>query len=513
MSSTGSDPVPAASAPGPSAVQGDAAGSAGSNRIWVAKTSLRAGALRMPDAVMQGVTTIAPAVAILFTLQFTASYAGIATPFAYVAALIIMLLLAGSAGQLARHLPSSSGFYTYISRATNARFGFLTSWVYFLALPLGGVWVDVNLGGVVHAELASAYGIDFPWWGFFLLSVAVAAVVVYRGIRLSARLLMIFGLIEMAIVVALAISGLVSPGAGGVSLRAFDPAAAPSFHGLFLGVVFSIFALTGWDGVAPLAEETENPRRNVPRGLVYSVLGVGLFCAVSSFGLVAGWGTRNITALAGSQTLAGFVLAHRFWAGLWWLVLLALANSAFATTLATMNAANRMWFGMSRSGVLPEVFGRLHEKTRVPIFSFRLQLVLMLTAGLALGSSIGTANTYAVTGLVYTLGSATIYVAGSLAVIPFYAGAMRREFNIAKHVLMPIAAAAATIFVVYKSFVPLPTGDSAWALPVFGIWIVLGILLLLGFRLRGQEEWLHKAGVPVEERLETLQELEHRPLM
>src|SRR5438270_577601 len=81
-----------------------------------------------------------------------------------------------------------------------------------------------------------------------------------------------------------AVTGLLEPGRGGVTGSAFDPHTAPSLHGLYLGVVFSIGSYSGWEAAAPLAEETRRPTRTIPIVMVASLAAMGLFMVFSSWG-------------------------------------------------------------------------------------------------------------------------------------------------------------------------------------------------------------------------------------
>ena len=92
-------------------------------------TKLKAGALKLPALLMQGITHIAPAVGLLLTMQVVASWAGIATPLAYTIAFCVVLTLGISLAQLARHLPSAGGYYTYVSRTVHPYAGELEATV------------------------------------------------------------------------------------------------------------------------------------------------------------------------------------------------------------------------------------------------------------------------------------------------------------------------------------------------------------------------------------------------
>src|SRR6266542_5897746 len=98
-------------------------------------TELRTNALGLVPIVMQGVTHIAPAVGMVLTIQFITSLSGVTSPLSYFFAFLIVLLLGASLTQLAKHLPSAGGYYTYLSRTVHPRAGFLTAWLYFLYDP------------------------------------------------------------------------------------------------------------------------------------------------------------------------------------------------------------------------------------------------------------------------------------------------------------------------------------------------------------------------------------------
>src|SRR5262245_28781584 len=182
------------------------------------ETELRRGALRLPAVLMQGIGHTAPATAILLTLPITTSYAGTTSPLAYLLAFVLVLMLGVGLAQLARHLPSAGGYYTYVSRTVHPRAGFLTSWLFFLYAPVCPAFSLAMMGFVLESSLRTEYGIVFPWWLFLLLGTTFTFWVTYRGIEISAAALMVLGLLEMGIVLLLAGWGLFMPGPGGVNL-------------------------------------------------------------------------------------------------------------------------------------------------------------------------------------------------------------------------------------------------------------------------------------------------------
>ena len=201
---------------------------------------------------------------------------------------------------------------------------------------------------------------------------------------------------------ALAISGFIDPGSGGVNLHWLNPGNAPSGHALFLGVVFAIFAISGWDAAAPLGEESEDPKRNVPRGVMGSIIILGFFLVFVSWGQTAGWGTNKIGSFSGSSELPAFVLGHRFWGGAWVIVLIALFNSAVAVAIATTNSATRFIYGMARTGVLPKALTNIHPRYRTPTTAIKFQTCVNVALGIILPIIVGVANVYNITGTWFT---------------------------------------------------------------------------------------------------------------
>lgn len=479
--------------------------------LVAADTQLRPGALRLTSVLMQSITQIAPAIGILFTIQFIASLAGVAAPLGYLFAFLIMLGLAITHSELARRLPSAGGYYTYVSNAVHPRAGFLTGWMFFLFTPWAAGLALAFTGKIVEDSLKAEYSFTFPWWAFLLLGAVVLGVTQYFGIEVSAKALLIFGGLEILIIAVLSLWGFFAPGPGGVSLSPFNPGNSPDFNGLYLAVVFGIFAFTGWEGAAPIAEESENPERNVPIAMIGSVLLMGLLFMVCAWGLLSGWGTAQLDSLVNSSELPPVVLGRRFWGDGWVVVLLAIVNSVFAVSIAATNVSTRMWYGMARTGSMPRLLGKIHPTHKTPLNAIYFQLFLVLGLGLGLGFWLGPDQAFFYWGLQITLALIFIYGAASVGVVMLFTRRLRSEFNPILHLAIPVLATAALVWVGYKSLNPLPPSPIKWA-PVFtGAWFIVGVLILVVMNKIGSEAWLRQAGHSALERVETPDELAHRP--
>ena len=484
-------------------------GVAAGEQHMVAQTELKAGALGLPAVIMQGVTTIAPAIAILYPFQFIVGLAGVAAPWVYVAALAIVLMTAVSLVSLARAFPSAGSYYTYVSRTVHPRAGFMSAWIYILYAPPVAGTILCFMGWVLQTEINSAYSVDIAWYWWALGGAAIVTFAVYRGIELSGKALIVFGGLEVLLVLLLSVWGLFDPGKGGFSFAPLNPGNATSLNGFYLAVVFSIFAYTGWEGVAPIAEESEDPRRNVPIGIFTSIGILGVLFIVCFWGLLNGWGVQSLDSLTASKDLPPFVLAHRFWHGAWILVLLALVNSTLAVSIACSNISSRIWFAMGRSGSLPKQFGTVHPKYRTPWTALHLQTLFTIVVAFAVGHILGPDTIWFWFGFVITLSVVCIYSLGNLGNFMYHWREKRSEFNWLTQALFPLLSTLALGWLVYKTVNPYPADPFRWTIWTVVGWIVVGLVVLVVMAAVGKEDWLHRAGRAVEERPETHEEIQH----
>ncbi len=464
------------------------------------KTELEENAIGLLGATMQAITHIAPAIAGFFFTAFIVSLAGITAPLAYFIGFLIVLMLGSTLAQLAKHMPSAGGYYTYVSRTVHPRAGFITSWMYILYSPIVGGPLAGFFGFIVAGELKETWGIDLPWlpWAAVLIFAPLTAYLQWRGIRVSTRFLVITGGLEMLIVFGLAIFGFLVPPAGtSVSLENFNPANIPAGEGFALAVVFTVQGLTGWEASAPLAEETKDPKRNVPLSVLLSIIIIGSFLVIVFWGVITGFG-NDAEAITSSPTLPALALAHRVWGGAWIIILFAFLNSVAAVSIACANVGTRMWYSMARSGSFPSALAKVHPEYKTPSNAILVQMFLNLGMG-ALGLIIFTPDVsfFFFVGLVLVLGVTVAYLLANLGVFLFYWREKRDEFNWILHFVFPLVSSAVLIYAIYKSF---PQPDPYVYAPLLdGAWLLIGILILVYLRARGREDWLAKAGQSIGE--------------
>lgn len=466
-------------------------------------------AIGLIGATMQCVTHIAPAIAAFFYTAFVVGLAGVTAPLAYLFGFLLVLMLGNTLVQLSKHLPSAGGYYTYVSRAIHPRVGFITSWMYVLYSPLCGGPIYGFFGFILQGELKANWNIDAPWlwWVCVLIGAPIVATVQHFGIKLSAMFMLITGGLEMLIVFALGLSGLISPGPGGLSLAPFNPANIAAVSGFTLAIVFNVQALTGWEAAAPLAEETTNPRRNVPIATMASIVIIGVFLVIVFWGLISGFGVNDVKAVTASSELPALALAHNLWGAFWAVLLVAFLNSVFAVCLATANVSTRMWYGMARSGSFPKFLAKVDPKYKSPTNAILLQLALSIVGALTVGFYYGAdVSFFLIDGLILVIGVTVVYLLANVAVFMFYMGEHRAEFNVLLHAIFPLFSSIVLILAIWFTFYPPdpafgspPVAPYGFAPIIDGVWLLLGVVVLLWMRARGKEAWILNAGEAIGE--------------
>jgi amino acid transporter len=462
-------------------------------------TELRPNTLGLPGVLMQGIATISPGFSQLATFTSTVALAAIVAPLAFALAGVVLVVQALCTAQVAKEFPAAGGWFTWIARTLHPRAGFFAGWVMVLWLPPCGVLVLAFLGQqFLQPAIQSYYGVDIPWWVYPIVGVALVALASYRGIRVSERVLITTGSIEIIIMVALAISGLAHPGPGGFSFQPINPANFGKAPDVFLAIVFAVFAFTGWESVGPLAEESRRPRRNVPLALVGSILILMIYEFLVTWGNLLGIGISKINIIPTVAIWPVATFAQHVWKGAWIILAFALLNSALAVCLGCFNGGTRTFFAMGRSGVLPSSLGRVSERRKVPDNAIHLQVAVSV-GSLVLAAVFGVANVFLTWAITITLAIIVMYILCDIGVIRYYLTEARSRFNPVLHLILPVAAGIAVAYVGYKSAVPLPPNPEKWAPVVLVVYFAVGGVVLLWLHYRGHDEWMARSRSAMEE--------------
>jgi APA family basic amino acid/polyamine antiporter len=336
--------------------------------------------------------------------------AGPALAISLVVVAIVCALTGLCYAELASMIPIAGSAYTY----TYATLGELIAWIigWDLILEYAFSNMSVSVGFAAHVVdlmdwlgihlspkwLSPAYlplglqdlaGKDIyaPGWhsGFNIpafLIVLLLTVVLVRGIRESARTNNIMVLIKIAAILVFIFFGIsfIHPGN-------YVPFSPNGYSGILAGGSIIFFTYIGFDSVSTASEECRNPQRDVPIGIlatliVCTILYIGVSLVLTGivpWSSVAGDGAPVVNALKRVSLLPG---AHRLhWVRL--AVLLGAIIGMVSSILVFQLGQARVWFAMSRDRLLPSAFSRVHPKFRTPAFATWVAGILVaIPAGL-----------------------------------------------------------------------------------------------------------------------------------
>lgn len=459
------------------------------------KSTLRRNSIGLPEVLFQSITTMAPASAVTFSLGAAIPYTGASLPLAVFIALIACALIALNIGALAKYLPSAGGFFTYVSRSLGTPTGWMTGWMFNLAYLFIVPLQLLVLGPVMDAFVQSLFHISFGANGWAVWAVVFAVVVfllTYAGIKISADTNVVLGCIEIAVFVVLALWLIITSGSTNTS-TVFTPAFSSQgglggWQGVFYGMTFVFLAFAGFESSATLAEESRNPRSIVPQAVLFSAILIGIFFVFCSYAGMIGWGVNAVAKTYGTDPNPWDTLAKRVWGPFNLIVIFAILNSALANANSGVIAASRVLFAMGRIGTLPTTLAHTN-RFRAPDIAIILTMVVALVATLIPGLLYGTTTAFAFVGTVITIPIILVYIATCISVPFFYRREHPTEFNVLRHVIVPIIPILVLGAVIYSQVVPLlvPPYQAAplsYAVPICIAWFVLGLIIVILLRVR-----------------------------
>jgi amino acid transporter len=455
----------------------------------VSGPSLRRNAIGLREVFFQAVTHTGPAISAAFAIGLGAAYFGGSLPLAVILAMAGILCCAVSFGELSRHIPSAGGLYTYIARSLHPRIGFLIAWAYALAEPLVVPAVLGLLGNLIATTLNAQFGWSAGlWWIWFILGAVVVYLLNIFGIQIGARTGSILGLLEFAIFAILALFLIVEAGSRNTldvfSMHYATIKGYEGSSGLFAALVFVYLSFTGFEGAAPLAEETEHPRSSVRWALILSVTAVGVFFILTTYASVVYFGPgRMASFLAYGGGNPWTQIARQVWGFGWVLIFLALVNSCIANSNAGALAGSRILFSLGRIRVLPSAFARVLPRWQSPYFALTVQVSVGVVIGLIAGAKFGPLTIFGLLGTIISAILIPMYFLACLGCIKFFATEKRSEWNPFFHLIIPLLGIA-LIVPAWFTAVGIPIFQFVSPLvypytlvgPIVGGWVLIGVI-------------------------------------
>ncbi|MCL6599873.1 MAG: APC family permease [Alicyclobacillus macrosporangiidus] len=401
------------------------------------RVTLRKDALTFVDVMTSGLANMGPAMSLFFSTAFLVGTLGEVVPFEIVLALLAVLTLGNTLSEFSRKIPSAGSFITFVGRTFGVKFATASALTLVVGYIIAISGVIAVLGGWTQTLIQRYTGVTIPWIPVTLLGVMVIAYLTIRGIKIAAEWAVILFIFEAVMLLVLAVVILFTEK---LSAAPFNPVnASQGLKGLALGFPLVIFLFVGWENSAALAEETQNPRKNVPRAIYAGIVIITLLYILSSFTSMIGYGLspEKLSELANDSgpydTLGQKYLGH-------FRLLLDLAgfSSIFATIIAAANSQTRILYNAGREGFLPRFFGTVGRKHQTPHVALLTYLGLATLIAMVFGYKNGPSDVF---GWMSTLGTVPLiamYAVSNIALPIFYYRYHRNEFKLFRHGVVPV---------------------------------------------------------------------------
>lgn len=333
-----------------------------------AKVSMT-GVLAQSVGFMGPVFSVATLLPLVVGLSATGRGAGVATPIAICIAGLGMFGAGWVIAQYAKRIQLCGSLYEYICDAFGPRVGVVAGWGYYGAMLVLGAATFLVLGGMTQEFLMTAFSVDVPWWLLALGFVAIVIAVVIIGVQISVRAQLALVLISLGVVLAFSLYIIFKGGHGGNSLSA-APLNPLSVGGLDLlyGVLYGINMFIGYESAANLAEETDDPKRHIPRAVLWSLTIVGVYYLITAYAQAVGFGLDGDAWKASVFPLQVLASGDEFGStGFGNVVAVLIILDVVAVAIGVGVAATRGMLGMARAERLPSALAAVHPRFGTPV--------------------------------------------------------------------------------------------------------------------------------------------------
>ena len=283
--------------------------------------------------------------------------------------------------RIAREGSDVGALYTYVTKGLGRPIGLGGAFLAVFSYTMIQVGTLGMLGESLRQFIAHRTGFAaLSWWHYTLVACCLVGVLGYRRLDLSAKVLGIAMIGEIAVVSVLDLAVLFkgSP-QGGFSLEPLTPAAFLSGNP-GIGVMFAVATFIGFEATAIYSEEVRDSKRTIPRATFGSIAMIGLLYALSTLCLVNAFGPEGVMAQAQADPTAMFPNALAAYVGAWSVdvMYVLLISSLFAAVLSFHNALARYYYSFGVDGVLSHRFGKAHDAHGSPANASLLQSVVSL---------------------------------------------------------------------------------------------------------------------------------------
>ncbi|WP_341636835.1 APC family permease [Staphylococcus casei] len=383
-------------------------------------------------------------------------------PYAYLFATIAMLFTAYSYGQMAKAFPSAGSAYTFVSKSLHPSLGFMVGWTIlldYLFLPLV-IWL-------IGAEYLTTAFPMISSWAWIIIFIVVTTLVNIIGINTTTSmnlLIMIFQLLVIVIFIILCIWSVVhGMGEGHLVSKHILSLKGNPISPILAGAAIACYSFLGFDAVTTLAEETNNPRKTIPKAIMLiTIIGGFLFVLVA---YVLSITIPNFNAIHNTESAAfeiAKIVGGNFLSALF---LSGLVLAQLASGLSAQTSGARLLYAMGRDGVLnKQIFGFIEKRSQTPIFNL---LFIGVVGIVGVFMSISTSTSF------INFGAFISFAFVNISVIAYYFIKLekRKGLKWIPYLLVPVIGVILDV----SLFISL----DKHALILGGVWTCLGFLYLM----------------------------------
>lgn len=444
----------------------------------IAPTRLQPDAIGITQDTVIGMASSAPAATAGLTLAALAATSAYGAGAVLLITAIPMLVIANAYRRLNMWNANCGAAFEWVGRAINPYLGYLTGWLMLTYYVIGGVALIVPLGPSVLQAAGVTTGSQWPNLAITTAVILVMLAIAVAGIRLTARTQILVAVVEYAILVGLAIAGLVivlrghHPGAVPVSSAWLSPTGIGGRGSVTGAFLISAFVIAGWDGTMYVNEEVKHRRIAPGRA---ALLAAGLLAVLYTLIQVGLQGVVSPRRLQAHSTTV-LVYAVQSFAGNGWgrVMATAIALSVIATTGVGIVLTARIMYGMASWRALPPFLANVSRRYATPVAASILTGVLLLV--LVFVYTLGTSLQNAFDDLLAISAWLTVgfYMFTALAMTAYYRRQVFAKFSTAVTVgLLPLASVVFLGWVLVRSIQAAPWPQKWSLIGVLGAGVVL----------------------------------------
>jgi len=306
-------------------------------------------------------------------------------PLTILIAMFAMLLTAVSYGRMARVYPRAGSAFSYVSEELNPKLGYIVGWAMLMDYILNPV-----ICVIWCSQAARNIDPNVPYFFWVIAFALFSTFLNTRGIQTSSRVNAILsGAMGLVVILFLGegvryILTVVHPSGADLIHPFYDPStfsASSVFHGTSVAVLTYI----GFDGISTMAEEVENPRRNILIATVFTCLIIGVLSMAETYVAQLAWPARQPFPASMEDTAFVHVASRVGGRFLFQLLNATLLVANLGSAIAAQFGASRLMYGMGRSNSLPaKIFGAIDPRHQVPRNNVLIVGAIALTGALFL---------------------------------------------------------------------------------------------------------------------------------